>query len=235
MDEHAEADVLLGRLQAAVGRLAELAGRMPGPGTRVPDSDWTVGDVLTHLAAGMDAYARYLTGDPTPLLDVSDMPGGSLRASNAAVLAREADRDLARLTERLTGGFEKVMTAASGRSLEDRVPWHGRDERLRTVLAVALGEHLVHGLDLGRTGGVPWEIDAADARLVLINIGDLLPLLVDPATTAHLTATIEVRLRGAGPSEPPIVLTFTDGSLAVGPDRRRGPTSASAPSRSRSC
>ena len=69
----------------------------------------------------------------------------------------------------------------------------------------------------GRAAGVPWEIDAADARLILINSSDLLPLLVDPATTAHLTATIEVRLRGAGPSEPPIVLTFADGSLAVGP------------------
>ena len=68
----------------------------------MPDSQWTVGDVLAHLSAGMDAYARYLGGDPTPLLDVSDLPGGSLRASNAAVLAAGAERDPARLTDRLT-------------------------------------------------------------------------------------------------------------------------------------
>ena len=88
---------------------------------------------------------------------------------------------------------------------------------MRTVLAVALGELLVHGLDLGRATGTAWEIEPVDARLVLGNIGDLLPLLVDPVTAGQLTATIEVRLRGSGPAEPPIVLVFTDGRLSVGP------------------
>ena len=207
---------LLDRLEAAGARVAGLAQRSP-QGARVPDSQWTVGDVLAHLSAGMDAYARYLEGDPTPLLDVSDLPGGSLRASNAAVLAGAADRDPARLTDRLTARLGDVLTLAAGRDLDSGVPWHGREERLRTVLAVGLGELLVHGLDLARATGTAWEIEPADARLVLGNIGDLLPLLVDPGTAGGLTATIEVRLRGSGPAEPPIVLTFSDGRLSVGP------------------
>ena len=145
----------------------------------MPGSDWSVGDVVTHLAAGVDAYGRYLTGDPTPLLDVSDLPGGSLRSSNAAVLARETDRDPARLTARLSRGIDRVVAEAAGRDLDERVPWHGRDERLRTMLGAALGELLVHGSDLAHAAGAPWDIDAADARLVLVNISDLLPLLVD--------------------------------------------------------
>lgn len=207
---------LLDRLEAAGARVAELARRSPS-GARVPDSEWTVGDVVAHLAAGVDAYARYLAGDATPLLDVSDIPGGSLRASNATVLARHAGRDPAALADQLTDRLAEVVTLSTGRPLESGVPWHGREEQLRTVLAVALGELLVHGLDLARATGAPWEIEPADARLVAGNIGDLLPLLVDPVTAGGLTATIEIRLRGSGPAEPPIVFRFTDGRLAVGP------------------
>ena len=92
-------DDLLVPLRAAAARFAALAVELDAA-TPVPDSTWTVGDTVCHVARGVDAYGRYLEGDDTPAIDITDVAGGSITASNARRLADDAERDLAVLRER---------------------------------------------------------------------------------------------------------------------------------------
>jgi hypothetical protein len=212
--EVAEREELLGRLGVAGARFVALARATTAPGAPVPGSEWTAVEVLAHVTAAVDGYVRYLQGDPTPIADVSDMPGGSLRASNAALLLREAERHPARLAERLERSTADVIRLCSTRQLDERVSWHGRQERLRTVLGALLGEMLVHGRDVARARRAAWPIEAIDARLIVENLGDILPLLVNPATAGHLRASVELRLRGGS---RPMVLVFEAGAARVEP------------------
>ena len=79
----------------------------------------------------------------------------------AAVLARASVATVA------------LTSAAAGRSLDELVPWHGRLEPLRSLLASSLAEQLIHGYDLARALGAPWDIPRREAALVLGNITPL--------------------------------------------------------------
>lgn len=196
-------------LARAAGRVAELFRSAPAPDRRVPGSEWTVGDVAAHLASGVDAYAGYLAGSTEPRADVSDLPGGSLAASNAANLATVADRDVDRLAGQIRSGAGGLVAAVAGRDGPEPVFWHGRTVALSTFLASAVAELLVHGLDVARALRRPWPIEREDARLVDLALVPLLPLLVHPERAKGVTATYELRFRGGGRA----TLAFRDGDL----------------------
>lgn len=196
-------------LGRAAGRVAELFRTAAGPDRRVPGSAWTVGDVAAHLAGGVDAYVGYLAGSTEVRADLSDLPGGSLAASNAENLAMVADRDVGRLAGHIEAGVDDVVAAVAGRDGSEPVFWHGRTVALSTFLASAVAELLVHGLDVARALGRPWPIEGGDARLVDLGLVPLLPLLVHPERARGVTVTYELRFRGGGRA----TLAFRDGDL----------------------
>jgi Mycothiol maleylpyruvate isomerase N-terminal domain/SCP-2 sterol transfer family len=198
-------------LADASARFAAVAGQVRDPAMPVRQSMWTAAELVAHVAGGLETYARYLDGDPSPAVDVTDVSGGSLTASNCDRLAAEPERDIEVLLGRAAVGSERVCEHARQRSLDELVPWHGRQEPLRCLLASAIAEQLVHGRDLALTIGAAWPIERHEAVLVLDNLAPLLPVLVDREATRTLDTTIRVKLRGG----PAIPLHFDHGSVNV--------------------
>src|SRR5262245_58751252 len=87
-------DELLAALDSAAGRFAALARAVPDPDLPVRRSAWSAADLVAHVTGGLEAYLRYLEGDATPVVDVSDIAGGSLAATNADRLAEETERSI---------------------------------------------------------------------------------------------------------------------------------------------
>jgi uncharacterized protein (TIGR03083 family) len=197
------------------------------PARPVPGSTWTVGDTVAHLATGMDAYATYLAGDTTPVIDLSDVAGGSIGASNARRLADDRQRDVATLLALLEARFTDVRHMAMAMDLDDEVSWHGRPVPLRTMLATAVAEAHMHGRDLAGALDQPWPLPRRDAVVIIDGLAPLLPVLVDPVRTRELRALVRLRIR----SGPELGLTFDRGTLAVGPcgDRRPDVTVSADP------
>jgi uncharacterized protein (TIGR03083 family) len=198
----------LGRVADEVCSLVESA---PDGGLAVPDSDWNVGEVAAHLAAGTEAYIRYVTGDDEPFVDVSDIAGGSLTHSNAARLQAEPERDLVALADRVRTASSALLEASSRRHHGDMVRWNGQPLALGDMLGVGLAEYLLHGRDIATALSRSWVIRPDDARLILASALPLLPLLVDPVTTAGVHARYDLRVRG-GVS---VTLIVGDGQLTV--------------------
>ena len=82
------------------------------------------------------------------------------------------------------------------------------------MLGLGLGEYRLHGRDVAKALDRPWPITPDDARLVLASALPLLPLLVDPSTTADVRAAYDLRVRGG----PQVGVVIRDGRLTVGGD-----------------
>ena len=92
------------------------------------------------------------------------------------------------------------------------------------ALATMVAELLIHGRDVAAVGSTPWPVAADDASAIIANIAPLLPLLVNPATTADLEAVVRVRLRRG----PQLDLAFDHGTLTLGAGDRRPAVTVSA-------
>lgn len=200
-------------IQGAGARVTALLRSAGDPARPLPRSEWTVGDAAAHLAEGVGSYVAYLSGSTEPWADLSDLPGGSVAASNARHLAEVTHRDLAALAGDVDTRLAEVVALTEGRHDDDPVFWHGLDVSLTTFLSTALAELLVHGLDVARALGRPWPIAAGDARLVADGLVPLLPLLVDRDAARGVRLTYEVRLRGGGR----FTLAFRDGAVDARP------------------
>ena len=92
--------------------------------------------------------------------------------------------------------------------------WHGEPVALASMLGIGLAEYLLHGRDIARALSRRWSIRAADARLALAAALPLLPLLVNPVTTAGVHARYDLRVRGGAR----VSVTINDSALAVSGD-----------------
>ena len=92
--------------------------------------------------------------------------------------------------------------------------WHeGRPQAVSTVTAIALGEMLIHGLDVARSLGQPWPIDRRETRLVIAGMTRVLPRFVSKRNRGAAQAAYEIRVRGGDR----FVCRFANGGLAVEP------------------
>jgi uncharacterized protein (TIGR03083 family) len=203
--------------RAAVRRAAGEFGALLGHASdadvhrAVRDSDWDLGDVAAHVAVATEVYTNYAHGETEAFVDVSDIAGGSLARTSAARLRAEPERELTGLARRVHDASSALLDATDGRDASDPVVWNGQATTVGTMLGIILAEYLLHGRDLAETLGRPWTIGADDARLVLAAVLPMLPLLVDPATTARVQASFDLRVRGA----TRVTLVVDHGSLSV--------------------
>jgi uncharacterized protein (TIGR03083 family) len=208
-------DALRASLASAAGRFGALLRSAGDPDRPVPGSSWTVAEVGAHLVGGTTSYSSYLAGSTAAWADLSDLPGGSLAASNARNVAEVAERDLVVLAGTIEANVDGLVAATAGRDGAEPVFWHGRHVPLTTFLASAVAELLVHGRDVAVALDRPWPIAADDARQVILGLVPLFDLLVRPDRVAGVRVTYEVRLRGGGA----VTLAFHDGALDAGPGR----------------
>ena len=85
---------------------------------------------------------------------------------------------------------------------------------LSCLLAIELGEVLVHGFDIARAAGLTWRIEPAHAVLAgegSIPVLPVLPVLLDRERAAGMRMRLEMRIRGFARQ----TLAISDGVLRV--------------------
>lgn len=192
-------------------RFAGLAVSVPEPDRTVAATpDWSVTDVLGHVAMEPGRYRELALGRGDWPSEVADLP-----AFNAEQVRTLPTRHRGELAERLRADTKALVETAAGFAEDPPMMYFDGDQRVRAdrALGTLLGEFVVHGHDIARTANRPWPIDPEHVPLVLAGLHQVLPGWVDPARSAGHTATYEMRLRGIERN----VYRFDDGRLTVNP------------------
>lgn len=195
----------------AAANMASVVEQIDDPSVRPDGSEWTVADIAAHVTSGMELYIGYIRGDTPPALDVSNIAEGSLARTTAAFLAAYPERDPHVLAGRLQLATAELLRATESLEIDDVLQWHGEQITMGALFGLALGELLLHGADIASALGLPWEITKDAAGITLTQAFSTIGLLVDPATTAGVHRTFEVRLRGAAT----FILRVDDGTIVV--------------------
>ena len=196
---------LAGALAAAGSQFAEMLRLVADP-TRTAIGEWSVGETAAHVASSAPFFLAVARGEQEPesLNEVA--------AVNAVFLASDPERDPPALAERSTAGESALLAYAAG---VDGDPifelFRGVELPLSTLLAVELGEVLVHGYDIARASGLAWPIGRAQAAAAAAGLLPLLPHLVDRQAAAGRRVRLELRIRAGERA----VLDFDDGALHI--------------------
>jgi uncharacterized protein (TIGR03083 family) len=192
-------------------RTTDLIRSLPGSAIPVPGSDWTIRELAVHLVLSASAYAEMATGSPSPL---ERLDKESVASLNAAIFADIPETDPGKLAILVLDAVERFLDATDGRAGDQPVNWHaGFRHNVAGLACIVLGEHLVHGYEIATATGRPWPIDPKQARLVVHAYAPASGLWLNPATTAGLSASYGIGLRGG----EGFIVRFTDGVYCLEP------------------
>ncbi len=152
-------------LQRATGRVADLLRSLPDLDVSIPRSDWSVREAGAHLLTGTTLCSDIATGMPSP---VSGLARDTLAAENAARIADIPESDPVSLARLLEDAVDRLVHVTAHRRGDETVVWHGgRPIPLAHLVAICLGEQLLHGLDIAAATGRAWTIEPVHVRLVV--------------------------------------------------------------------
>ena len=152
-------------LQRAAGRVADLLRSLSDLDISIPRSEWTVREAGAHLLTGTTLCADIATGMQSP---VPGLGPDTLAAENAARIADIPESDPATLARLLEDAIDRVLHVTVHRRGDETVVWHGgRRIPLAHLVALCLGEQLLHGLDIAVATGRAWTIEPCQVRLVV--------------------------------------------------------------------
>ena len=179
----------------------------------MPRSRWSPVEAGVHVLQLVRIFNRLSSGGTSPYTRHQDFP----RISDE-LIAAEPERDPAALAHALEDETGEWVVAAEQRPPTDPFNWHGIVTiTLADAAGILLGEFLLHGRDIARAGGGPWEITPDDGRTVLTSILPLLPFAVDHEQAAVVRASYGVHIRGM----ERLTFRFDGGTLAI--SRNDGP------------
>jgi hypothetical protein len=206
-----ELRIELGPAAQAVERagrhVSDLLERQDDPGRGVTGLEWSIAETAAHLAGRTGRLAAYLAGSATP-----DGPVSVIATENDGDVRERASRRLDDLVEELRGNVAAFVAGTRGRLGPDPYPWYaGRTIDVATATGLLLGELDIHGFDVARTVGAPWQIPAADGRTILRAAVPLAPLYVDPEATRGVSVAFRIAVRGG----PAFRIRFDDGTATV--------------------
>ena len=186
-----------GCLLGAAHRLTGLLHQVPDGAAVAKPTSWTAAETAAHVLAELSDHADLADSGVQP--DLAEGPAWKRgREANAEQLERFPDRDVRAIAEQLVPAAQRAVDALSGYQglvwSTNGLLWTGEQ-----TLQLLLGEQLVHGLDIARAAGQPWEIPPGDAMEVAKGSLALLPDYVKPRDDPARRLSYEIRLRG-GPS-----------------------------------
>jgi uncharacterized protein (TIGR03083 family) len=144
-----DGEYLQEEIRTAVSRVADLLRAAPDGDAAVCGLAWSVSELGAHLVSIPRRYQRMLAGGVPFPESMSALNEAELRAVGIAATAELADLLVTETGE---------LVAELGEDGDRAVPFFGMQHTVAGVAGVWLGELLVHGLDLARTLGRPWQI-----------------------------------------------------------------------------
>ena len=198
-------DSLSRALTEAGNDFASMLRRVKDP-DRPAIGSWTVGETAAHVARSAGYFLEVAKGETPPIAlgDVAD--------HNAEFLADNPERDPHVLADRFENDELALLTYAGSLDGDPSVELFDRVVvPVSTLLAVELGEMLVHGYDIAGASGLDWPIASDRAALTVGGLLPILPHVIDPAKAAGFDARIAFRIRGGIEA----TLVFDDGVLQI--------------------
>ena len=169
---------------------------------------WTVTDLVRHMSVLPELYAQTSALDWAP-------SAAAMAETNATALAATAHRAPSGLAGSFRSSVPLLLDHLRDSDPQAPMPWHaGLTLTPGELGGIAIGEWLVHGWELAKTIGVPWQVQPEHARLVLAAFNAVLPAWLDAGEAAGHSNRYEYRLRGTGER---VQWTFTDGELTTRP------------------
>lgn len=167
---------------------------------------WSIGETAAHVSGSSGYFLAAARGERgLERLDEVDQ-------ANAQALAADPERDPVRLADRLESGEQALVAFARQVQGDPPVhPFEGVEVPLSTLLAIELGELLVHGFDIARAAHLPWPIDPAAAVLTLQGYLPLMACTLDVARARGVQLAVEIRIRRMRP----VVVVIADDALVV--------------------
>jgi uncharacterized protein (TIGR03083 family) len=205
-----DTDAGLSALTLATPPVAALL-RGADPRSSVPHLEWTIGDLGAHMVSIVRAYTAAALGRSPIGPDLGGMDGNNARL--IAATPEESASDLADALETETAAF---VAANEPLPRGEQVPFYGDVVTISAagLARMLLGDRLVHWWDLATALGEKLTIESDLARLAFDGYFEVLPAFVLPEAAKGVTATYEIRIRGAAPR----FLVFSDGTLTVSRD-----------------
>lgn len=156
---------------------------------------WSVGETACHTAHLLGILAGLRRGVPSPVTDHHRMAETWDR-----MLAQDDRRDPVGLADTVEAAGRAVLASLDPDAWDAAATWHaGLPVRGYTFAAIVANECALHGLDIARAAGRPWEVPRPVAELVVVGFLPLLGYFLDQDAAQGLDAVFRVDLRG-GPS-----------------------------------
>lgn len=198
-------DLALERAEVTGRRLAELMRTTSNP-TPTAIGYWTIGDVSAHLAQVFPGYPIMASGGPSFVSNIDRMA-----EEYDAYLRDNPERDPRVLADRVERGLDEFLELARQMPPETLISWHGGIQiPIAVLLAIAVEEASLHGLDIAQAQNREWKIAPVDAEIALKGLSVVTPNFLTPEGK-QAEASFRVKLRGNGS----ITFRFGGGALTV--------------------
>jgi uncharacterized protein (TIGR03083 family) len=204
-------DVLLEALRETTGGFSTLLRRVEDGSVRAI-GEWTVADVAAHLSHGFtEVYLAVARGEGSAVTSTAGIAG-----MNEAHLNTDGERDPRVLADRIDEGHAEFQDCMSRLPPGAELTWHARIVLpAATMVAIVLGEVLIHGYDVAKASGQTWPIGAERARMAMMGVVPPLPHYADRAATEKVQARVLLRLRGPSPKRNQFVMVVDRGTLTI--------------------
>ena len=196
-------------VERAGRRLADLLVAVDEPEHTVRGLDWSLRELVAHLAGRSGRFAAYLSGTAVPECEIA-----GIAEENRRDVGERRGRPVADLVEELRSNVANFVGTTHGKLGADPFPWNsGVTLDVATGTGLMLAELVVHGFDAARTLGRPWPIASADARTIIRASATLAPWYVDPQATRSDRTTYRIAVRGG----PAFRVRIDDGTASIEP------------------
>jgi uncharacterized protein (TIGR03083 family) len=199
-------DELTAVVADSVARWAKLVRTVDDPSKTVL-GHWSIAELAAHVGHVFQSMPELLRGEPSPIKHHR-----AIGTEWDEVVRQDPERNIETLVHRVEDGAAEALELATEDVWQELRPWHGGLEIPAYALAsVMLSEAEIHGRDIAKAVGAPWEIPQRHGGLMVDGYVTFLPEFVNEEVARGFNATYDLAFR----SGPRVLLSFQDGDLTI--------------------